>query len=209
MPVHAPGTPTIPPPRPRLRDRPAGRRFESVHETMRRPSRPRVWVRPGAPSAGLRVRARRRAAARTMAAAVGAALALALLVAFALQREAQRRLVAWSQAPDAYAALADHVRGARIRSGRPVWRLRAGATHPDTRRQLDRLGVRVVDGDRRFDAFLFRPGGIGRETGYAHIGEREGNGSSDAGTFEQTAFASSATSWEPLGEGWYRVTGVW
>ena len=207
MPVTAPSTPTIPQLRPRLQDRPAGARLAHVHHTLRLPSRPGVWVRPGAPSAS--VRARRRAAAWTTAGALGAALGLATLVAFVLQREAQHQLVAPSQAPAEYAALVERLRETRIRPWRPVWRLRAGATHPDTRRQLDGLGVRVVDGDRRFDAFLLRPGGVGAETGYAHLGGGGGRIPTDASAFAQTAFARSAESWEPLGDGWYRVTGRW
>ena len=206
----APSTPTIPQLRPRLQDRPAGARFAHVHDVVRRPSRPGFWVRPGAPSDSVRVRARRRAAAWTTAWALGAALGLALLVAFVLQREAQHQLVAHSQAPVDYAALVEHIREAQIRPWRPIWRLRAGATRPDTRRQLDHLGVRVVDADRRFDAFLLRPGGVGPETGYAHLGGgRRGQIPTDAATFAQTAFARSAESWEPLGDGWYRVVGEW
>lgn len=205
MPVTAPSVPTIPPPAPRRHDRPAGRRTARLHEVLRRSSRPGYWVRTGAPSASEDLQGRKQTGVRVLV----ACLILCCVVALVIANQPKPELVAFDEHRADYDELVRRLDNVRITAIRPVWRLPIQTASAETAAAFQSLGVRVVDGDQRLDAYLFRPGGRGEERALAHLGGRGGRIGTDEQTLQRTAFSRSATSWEPLGDGWYRVTGRW
>lgn len=210
MPVTGPSTPTIPPPSPRQLDRPIGRRYARVYEVLRRPSRPGYWVRVGAPSLNVRLLARRPRLLIRAVVAFCVGVFSALIVMAGVSAYSDHQLDVISSNKESYRALAEQIRNAEIRADGPVWRLPATAVLGDMRGELDVLGVRHVQADETVDALLFRPGGVGVELAYAHLGGGDkGRIGTDEAVLQRAAFTRQASSWTALGDGWYRLAGRW